>query len=57
MNIIIKKQTSCAISLATVYLSTWSIFGNYGAYVLFATIFPPCIYIVFFFKTDFKRTR
>lgn len=56
-NINIFYWTSCAISLATVYLSTWGIFGNYGSYVLFATIFPPCIYIVCFFKTDFKRSR
>ena len=57
VNINIFYWIAVLLSLAGIYLSTWSIFGTYGSYALLIALAPFCIYILIWYKPVFTRTN
>ena len=57
VNINIFYWLAVLISLGGIYLSTWSLLGTYGDFILLGFMAPFCLYILIWYTPVFTRTK
>ena len=57
VNINILYWLAGVLSLGGIYLSTWSLLGTYGDFILLGFMAPFCLYILIWYTPVFNKTN